>query len=166
MKVTLGSIITDCDNGMPVMFVTEKVVDKVIREHADVARNMLTPLVRDEIRRMRRAHARAAEDDAFETEPETEQPADAPGSDAEDAPASPLAALRAVALGTFWCPLDRTRVAWGEATIEQHRSRAQWQRRHSAILAEDAERHELAIAAIAGTPGATCLNDVLEGADA
>lgn len=54
---------------------------------------------------------------------------------------------------------DGRRVTWGKATIEEHRSRVEWQVRDAAGSMADAERHAEAILLITEA-GAACLDEV------
>jgi hypothetical protein len=143
---TLHEIITTADDGGDLTDVTAQVVKALLADHPDIAARLLLPLVRDQVRRVRRARARQAEDRAFAG------PAPDPGAD-------PLAALRALRAETFWVPGDGL-VTWADATAAQHAARAGYIREHVlAPAAEDIRRHEAA-AAVIRAAGAACLAGV------
>jgi hypothetical protein len=76
--------------------------------------------------------------------------------------ADPSTERRRLAYKTFYAP-DFGYVLWGEATVEQHRARAQMQRQIAGECLVDAERHEEA-ADLIERSGATCLNEIAEAA--
>lgn len=79
-----------------------------------------------------------------------------------DSGEDPLVVRRKLSQTEFALP-DGRYVSWGQATAEDHRLRAQWQRAHSASCIEDAERHEAA-AALIETAGVSCLDSLGEAA--
>ena len=80
-----------------------------------------------------------------------------------DGEALDLVAIRqGLAKESFPLPTGRM-VRWGQATVEEHLLRAQWQRQHAHSCVEDAERHESAAEAIR-VAGVTCLDEIVVAA--
>ena len=140
---TVRELIADADDGGAVVEVTGQVVKQIVTDHHDLAAKIIFPVVRDEVRRLRRQATRRAEDRAFAT-----------------FDSDPLAALRELASESFWCPLADDTVRWIDATAEQHESRADWTCKHQIKpLQLDVERHELA-AELIREAGVRCLADL------
>jgi len=103
------------------------------------------PLVRSEVVRLRRHHARQSEDVAFH------------GSGGDN-----MAALLNVRDVPFTDVISHRMITWGQATRKQHRARARWLRESKiAPTVQTAERHETA-AAICHARGVQRLNDLPE----
>jgi hypothetical protein len=81
---------------------------------------------------------------------------------AADTPQDRVAARHALAEETFGLR-DGSSVAWLDATAEQHRERAAWQRELAGNCVKDAKRHELAAKEIEAA-GVSCLRDLAKKA--
>lgn len=75
-----------------------------------------------------------------------------------DLGADPIRVRRLLSTTTFALPSGEF-VPWLDATADQHRLRASWQRGRAASCVDDAERHESAAVAIE-TAGVSCLRDL------
>lgn len=112
----------------------------------DELRQNLYPHVRDRMRDLRRRLDMAREDAAF-------------GSRSPKGQAVDLLSLRMDLIGMTFALRDGTRVAWDQATAEQHRERAEMQRALAGKAVMDAERHEWAAAEIE-KHNASCLAEI------
>lgn len=106
-------------------------------------RQLAEPIVVAEARRIYRSLTRRAEDAAF----------------ADGALSAPAA--RAALMELSFALPDGRMVAWSEATADEHRARAAWQRQGAAALVEDAVRHEAAATMIEAA-GVSCLAELPE----
>lgn len=76
----------------------------------------------------------------------------------------PISVRRKLSECTFSLP-DGRRVAWLDASAEDHRSRADWQRHHATACLSDASRHDDAADEI-DAAGVSCLRDLETAAGA
>jgi hypothetical protein len=157
MADSLWKIIADNEDGSPITDLTALVVARVLSEHPAVAEQLLAPVIRAQIRLYRRHEVRERENEAFGTGSMRRSAQEAGTA------VSPLEGIRAIVRDSFWCPLTNSRVKWGEATVEQHRSRAEYQRTQGLSLIEDASRHDFAVELITEA-GVTCLDEALKAA--
>lgn len=153
-QANLSAIIAEYDDGSDITDVTDLVVKIVLDEHRETATELLTPVIRAAIQRLRRQAVRREEDEAFRPEVADEE--------SEPEEADRLASFRRIAGELFWIP-DGTKdgyyVSWSEATEEDHLARAENQRERASAEIEDARRHEEA-AGIIHEAGVNCLAEV------
>lgn len=76
----------------------------------------------------------------------------------------PISVRRKLSESSFALP-DGRYVTWLDATADDHRARAAWQRGQAASCVADAERHEVAAAAIEAA-GVSCLREIEHGDEA
>jgi hypothetical protein len=133
---TLRSIIRETDDGTdnaPTL-----VVARLLTEHPDVLTALLLPLIREAIRQQRRSVVRTVEQ--------------------RGEPFDSLAERKSLLAECFLVP-GVGLVAWGAATAEQHKARADELRAQAASVVATAERHEAAVREIE-TAGVRCLNEI------
>lgn len=126
----------------------EQAADRVLAamRKADLAK-LVRPLLVNEARRYARHETLVIE-----------QEVDRRIADGED----PISVRRKLSESTFPLP-GRGRVNWLDATADDHRQRASWQRQLAHACDSDAERHEAAAAAIEAA-GVTCLREIGQAA--
>ena len=121
---------------------------RAILRAADVPRKaeeLLLDLVANEVWSVRRAHTRSMERKLFRRNV---------GNEAAD----PLGARMKLLAETFALP-DGRRVAWGEATIDDHRERIEMLNKLAGGINETISRHEQSIADIVAA-GVKCLAEI------
>lgn len=143
-ELTLRRIIAETDRGQEPEVVTTAVLDLVLTKHRKLAKDLLSPIVHDEVRRLRRLEVAEAEGVAR-------------SHDAADASLGRKELLRMKIL----VPGDGY-VVYGDATAPQLRARAEYLRRQAMTLVVNAESLEADADLIEAHEGATCLNDLVE----
>jgi hypothetical protein len=141
--MTLSELIHEAIEKHPTM--TDAALAGIVLHDRRATRAVLTPLVTDEVRRLRRTQTRRIEQHSFPR----------PSMVGESTLAERARLLRK----TFSIPGTGRRVEWGKATVEDHRTRIAWIENHIGTLRETIARHEWAIKMIEEA-GVTCLNEV------
>jgi len=133
----------------------EEITDRILTDtDPEELVEMVRPVVSWQVHMRLRAWARQEEKKAF--------PPQARSARGEAKPAlTTTDELRNLVSQSFIWNENGERVTWGEATIEQHQSRARLLRLNAERSLDTANRHERAAQMIAEA-GATCLSDLLD----
>lgn len=143
------------------MVLTAQVLDQLMSLTKKEMRVELFPLVYDAVRRGRRNRTRIIErivtghDDDIDVAPAFTDDDGAPSGKECD----PNAGRKAFLVSGFLSPARQEHVLWGEATIVDHISRADFLRKMASGLGRTASTHERA-AELIQSAGVDCLNDL------